>query len=243
MKTKRILITLLICLLATSVLFGMIACKKQGDRPLPDPVDPSQSTNDPVRIVREMLEALPDAATFGAADVPALENALEAYANLSDDEKKDVSYAKAEALLKKAVYLDASTVSFFPQSKDGFTLKPYLTGKNVLTVKVGEDDLYYGQYTVKANEVEISTAVLKKYVPSVVDLEITTDVGANYIYKIYAGMKIDEAYEVKSCTDTELDDNVGDGLAFIAEKGVGSKTLLCFSKYDGTLKYDFSEGR
>lgn len=242
MKTKNI-IRFLICLSAASALFGVIGCKSQSSVPGGGTNPPAVPTNEAVRLAKEKMENLPDAADFGAADVSALEEALAAYEILSAEEKKEVAYDKAEALLKKAVYLDASTVSFIPQSRDDFVLKPYLTGKKILSVKAGEDDLYYGQYTVNENEVEISSAVLKQYVPSVFNLEITTDVGADYTYRIYAGMQIDELYAVTDGADTELEVNGNDGLEFIAEKEAGYKTLFCFSQYDGTLRYDFNEGR
>ena len=241
---KKTFIFLLISILMMSAAIAFAGCKRGNGLSDGESLPSAEEIDETVKELNELIASLPSYAEFGAAHVSSVDDILARYDLLDENKKSKVDLAGVQELLKKAVYLDAATTSYIQGSTEKFVLKPYLTGKKVLSVSIDDNKLYVGQYKIVNGTVEISSELMQTYVPSVCKLSVATDVGAIFDYTVYVGMKIDESFRLENVENTSLIKAESGKLEFTAcNAGEDSKSLICLSKYDGTSKFVFKEGR
>lgn len=242
-KCSNVLLMLLITAASACAGIAFAGCKTSAHEPAPSPSPDAGRAED----VISLIQALPEADAFGASHIPDLEKAMEEYNGLSLSEKDKVDYSKVENLLKVPVYLDDSTKDYIPECSSLFALNPYLTGKTVTSVTLNGVRLLAGQYSVNGNTVVIGENYLKNCIPSVAEIEISTNVSATYSYRVYAGMRGDEVLFInsanKNTANTALNPNVGEKLAFSVSKDEGFIYAVYFSYTEKSLNYSFTEGR
>ncbi len=251
-KTKLFINIFLTAILSVLMCLTLIGCQDQQDpSSVSSTVVPSDSAyhqTEGAEAINKLIAALPDEKAFGAENVAALESIIGKYELLSDTEKTKVEYGKVEKLLSATVYLDEQTLEYIPESSNTFSLKPYLRGKNITRVTLGENRLLAGQYSVDGNNLIILDKRLKELIPSVTEIRISTDVSDDFVYTVYVGMDGDEAIffnaeNTESINKTSLKKISGGKLDFAVTKENGFAYAVCFSDNGDFVGYDFKNKR